>query len=136
MPGSRDVARACCTSFWYDFYFKKPEANELEKKLQAFADSKFKGLRTWKAVHGALRAAGVRSLPPAAAAAASAPRPGLLAAFGAPAAVILDVREPAVFAGGHAAGARNVPLYTQMVRQPRVRGGSVIVAGAPRCCGC
>jgi hypothetical protein len=86
---------------------------------QAFADTKFKGLRTWKAVHTALRAAGTRSLAPAAAAAATAARPGLFSAFGAPASVILDVREPLTFAGGHATGALNVPLYAPLVRAKR-----------------
>jgi 3-mercaptopyruvate sulfurtransferase SseA len=86
---------------------------------QAFADSKFKGLRTWKAVHTALRAAGVRSLAPGAAAAATAPRlslPGTLAALAPPAARLLDVREPDTFAGGHATGALNVPLYAPLAR--------------------
>jgi hypothetical protein len=67
-------------------------------------------------VHAALRAARTRSLPPAETSAALArrPGPGPFAALTGPATVLLDVREPAVFAGGHAAGARNVPLYSPL----------------------
>jgi rhodanese-related sulfurtransferase len=73
----------------------------------------FKGLRTWKVAFTELRAARTKSLEPAAVRALIAARPGPLALFS-PAAVLLDVREPAVFDGGHAVGAVNVPLYTSM----------------------
>ena len=103
--------------FWFEFYFRKPEQSDWEKRLQAFADARFKGLRQWKTVHTTLRAAGLRSLPAAEAAAAVARRGGGLFSFGAQPAVILDVREPEVFAGGHATGAANVPLYAPLVRR-------------------
>lgn len=82
---------------------------------QAFADSKFKGLRNWKTVFVQLRQAGTKTLPPAAAAAAAARRGGPLAALlGGGASTLLDVREPDVYAAAHATGALNVPLYSPM----------------------
>jgi rhodanese-related sulfurtransferase len=102
-------------TFWFNYYFAKPKQSELEKQLQAFADSKFRGLRNWKEVFVELRKAGTKSLAPDAAAAAMRGGGGPLGAlFGGGAATLLDVREPEVYAKAHASGAVNVPLYSPM----------------------
>ena len=82
------------------------------QRLQDFADTKFKGLRRWKEIHASLRARGLASVPPSAAATA-ARRRGVLTFLSGPAPLLLDVREPEEFARGHAAGAENVPLYSR-----------------------
>ena len=102
-------------TFWFNYYFAKPKQSELEKQLQAFADSKFRGLRNWKEVFVELRKAGTKSLAPDAAAAAMRGGGGPLGAlFGGGAATLLDVREPEVYAKAHVSGAVSVPLYSPM----------------------
>jgi rhodanese-related sulfurtransferase len=103
------------TRYLFRLRSAKPKQSELEKQLQAFADSKFKGLRTWKTVFAELRAAGTKSLSPAAASTAMRGGGGPLAAlFGGGGATLLDVREPEVYAKAHASGAVNVPLYAPL----------------------
>ena len=68
------------TRYLFRLRSAKPKQSELEKQLQAFADSKFKGLRTWKTVFAELRAAGTKSLSPAAASTAMRGGGGPLAA--------------------------------------------------------
>lgn len=112
--GRAAVPRNAWEQFFFDFYFKAPEQSELQKSLQADADQRFKGLRTWKAAVAKLRAAGVRSLSPVDAAAATTPIAGFFSLFS-PRALLVDVRESAAFERGHATGAVSVPLYESMV---------------------
>jgi hypothetical protein len=75
-------------------------------------------MRSWAAIHTALRAAKVKSVAVESAAATVATRRGaspLDALLGGPP-VLLDVREPRFFAAARPDGADNVPLYTQLAR--------------------